>query len=849
MPITPGLQRALEAATLEEAAAIKTRFVGRIQALLDAVQPALSALELSVGLGLDAPERARSSVVSRWLSTAPRNLRAIPEEPLRALFERLFEGLALMAIGPPVRVGEGAPLRQLTFCEPWEAPRLGEHWAVIRLAAGPSLQAVAAPKRADDIDWSGGAVARATGAEPASGSSGQPKGTPEVDKPGWFYDPELPLRVAPRRLADGIVISPLGLGAMRLSTASKAPDGTPRRPDAGEAVAVLRRALELGVRLIDTADSYAIDDKDLHHNEHLIRRALDGWSSPDRDLVVVATKAGLVRPNGRWAPNGRPEHLTRAAEASLRALGGDALSLFQLHVKDPRVPYEDSLGALADLYRAGKAKRLGVCNVSTQDLATALRILPEGSLVSVQNELNPFETASARGVVAMTRAQGLTLLAHSPLGGHAGVHRVMKKDVLAEIALRHGRGGDDTGRHQVVLAWLLSLGPHVIPIFGATRTFSVESSLGALQLELSADDLAAIDRAFPKAAALRDEVASVHAAEAAQEVVSATWESSPLPPPGATPEVVMILGIPGAGKSTLVEPYIDAGYVRLNRDEIGGKLDDLVPHLRAALSQGRKQVVLDNTYPSARTRALVIAAARDAEVPVRCLWLDTTLADARWNAVLRMLHRHGRLLAPDEIAVLSKSEANTIPPIAQAIWLKNFEAPSPAEGFTSIERRQFVRNARPDRTQKGLLLDVDGTLRATRSGEKYPRDPSDVALKPHRREVLRRWHDAGYKLFFVSNQSGIASGKVSRDIVEAAFDKTIELLDLPVTDIAFCPHQPFPVACFCRKPMPGLAVALIERHALSVADLVVVGDMKSDADLASAVGARYFDADAFFQTD
>ncbi len=286
--------------------------------------------------------------------------------------------------------------------------------------------------------------------------------------------------------------------------------------------------------------------------------------------------------------------------------------------------------------------------------------------------------------------------------------------------------------------------------------------------------------------------------------------------------------------------------MRLNRDELGGRLDDLVPYLKAALAQGRRQVVLDNTYPTRRTRALVIATARDAGVPVRCLWLDTTLADARWNAVLRMLHRHGRLLAPDEIAVLGKTEANTIPPVAQAIWLKNFEPPTPSEGFTSIERRVFVRNPRPDRTQKGLLLDVDGTLRVTRSGEKYPRDPADVALMPHRREVLRRWYDEGYKLFFVSNQSGIASGKASRDLVEAAFDRTIDLLDLPVSDVAFCPHQAFPLACFCRKPMPGLAVALIERHALSLDDLVVVGNMKSDADLAAGIGARYFDAEVFF---
>lgn len=832
MPLTPGLERALAAAALEEAAALKSRYVGRIQALIDAVEPALTPLELSVGLGLDEPSRTRPSTVSRWLSTAPRNLRAIPDEPMRALIDHLFHGQAVMAIGPAV--GAGPRLRQLTFCEPWEAARLGGHWHIVRLGGAPE----AAPEGGggEALDWSGGRAETAAVETPAA--------------PMRVFDPELPLGVAPRRLAEGLMIPPLGLGAMRLSTASKAADGTLRRPDEAEAVAVLRRALDLGIRLIDTADSYALDDKDMHHNEHLIRRALDGWSSPDRDQVIVATKAGLVRPKGKWAPNGRPEHIKRACEASLRVLGGDALDLFQLHVKDPRVPYEESLGALADLYVAGKARRLGICNASAPDLAVALRTLPAGSLVSVQNELNPFDTASARGVLAMTRAQGLTLLAHSPLGGHAGVHRVLKKDVLAEIAMRHGRGADETGRHQVVLAWLLSLGPHVIPIFGATRKLSVESSMGALQLELTPEDLATIDQAFPKAAALRDEAPPTFDRSAPGPAPEVTLVSEPLPPPGASPaEVVIVLGIPGAGKSTSVEPYLEAGYVRLNRDELGGKLDDLVPHLRSALAAQRRHVVLDNTYPTMRTRAAVIAAARDAEVPVRCLWLDTSLADARWNAALRMLHRHGRLLGPDEIAVLSKSEPNTIPPIAQAIWLKNFEPPSLSEGFAQIERRPFRRIARPDRTQKALLLDVDGTVRMTRSGEKYPRDPADIAILPLRREILRRWHDEGYRLFFVSNQSGIASGKASRDIVEAAFDKTIELLDLPIADVAYCPHQAFPVACFCRKPMPGLAVQLIERHALSVPDLIVVGDMRSDAGLAEGIGARYIDSADFFKEE
>ncbi|MFN7022653.1 MAG: HAD-IIIA family hydrolase, partial [Phycisphaerales bacterium] len=486
-------------------------------------------------------------------------------------------------------------------------------------------------------------------------------------------------------------------------------------------------------------------------------------------------------------------------------------------------------------------------NVSVDDLRKALAILPREAYATVQNQLNPFDTASARGIVALTREHGLTLLAHSPLGGHAGVHRIQKKDALAEVATRHGLDAS-AGRHPVALSWLMTLGAHVIPVFGATRQTSVEASFAALQLQLSDDDLKLLDETFPKAAALRDEpLPAAPAGALLSESASAIEVSAePLPAPGDAPEIVMILGIPGAGKSSLVAPYLDKGYLRLNRDELGGKLDDLVPALRNALASGRKRVVLDNTYPTLKSRLGVLESGRLANVPVRCLWLDTTLEDARWNACLRMLERHGRLLSPDEIAVLSKTEPNTIPPVAQQVWLKNFEPPSGHEGFAQIERRPFVRHARPDRTKRGLLLDVDGTLRVTRSGEKYPRDVGDVMLLPNRRQILAEWHQQGYRLFFVSNQSGISSGKLESRNAEAAFHRTIELLNLPVDDVAYCPHKAFPVSCFCRKPMPGLAVKLIEKHGLALEHLHIVGDMKSDAELARAIGAIYHEAHEFF---
>src|SRR5262249_4690478 len=158
----------------------------------------------------------------------------------------------------------------------------------------------------------------------------------------------------------------------------------------------------------------------------------------------------------------------------------------------------------------------------------------------------------------------------------------------------------------------------------------------------------------------------------------------------------------------------------------------------------------------------------------------------------------------------------------------------------------FVRRVDPGFSRKGLLLDVDGTVRRTKSGELFPRHPEDVEILPGRRKILRRWVDDGYDLFFVSNQSGIASGTVTQEAVDAAFARTVELLGLPVAEVAYCPHSAFPAGCFCRKPLPGLGIWLIQRHRLAREHVVMVGDMDSDRDFARSLAARYVDAAEFF---
>jgi histidinol-phosphate phosphatase family protein len=256
--------------------------------------------------------------------------------------------------------------------------------------------------------------------------------------------------------------------------------------------------------------------------------------------------------------------------------------------------------------------------------------------------------------------------------------------------------------------------------------------------------------------------------------------------------------------------------------------------------------VLDNTYATRVSRFPVIQTALEHGVPVRCRFLATPIDEAYANVVLRILERYGKLLGPDEMKALAKSDPNLPPPQAMLRWASSFEAPNLDEGFSLVEEIPFVRRVDPGFQGKGLLLDVDGTLRKTKSGEIFPRTADDVELLPGRREVLQRYVDEGYALFFVSNQSGVASGTLTADAADAAFARTVELLGLPVAAIAYCPHTAFPAGCFCRKPLPGLGISLVHKHKLAREHVIMVGDMDTDEAFARSLGVKYMPAEEFF---
>lgn len=279
-----------------------------------------------------------------------------------------------------------------------------------------------------------------------------------------------------RRLGN-LTVSAIGLGAMPMST-----DPYPPRE---RALRTLHAALDAGVTLVDTADAYCSGPDDVGHNERLVAEGLTTWGG-DRDSVLVATKGGHVRtPDGGWALDGRPEHLRQACEASLRALGVEAVGLYQFHRPDPHVPWAESVGAIEQLRQEGKVHLVGVSNANSEQIREAASITP---LASVQNELSPrFRTSEPE--LAMCEQTGVAFLPWSPLGGMGDAAALgTQHAAFGEVAREHG-----VSPQQVCLAWLLAKSPVVVPIPGASRPESALDSVAAVDLVLSDDDLARLD--------------------------------------------------------------------------------------------------------------------------------------------------------------------------------------------------------------------------------------------------------------------------------------------------------------------------------------------------------------------
>jgi aryl-alcohol dehydrogenase-like predicted oxidoreductase/histidinol phosphatase-like enzyme len=604
------------------------------------------------------------------------------------------------------------------------------------------------------------------------------------------------------------------MGCMRLSTA---PDR-----DRAAAIATLHAAFASGITLLDTADAYCHDDTETGHNERLIAEAIATWGG-DRSAIVVATKGGLRRPEGQWVADGRGRHLAEAARGSCRALGVDRLALYQLHAPDPGTPLATSIRALAALKRDGLIERIGLCNVTVGQIEQARRLV---SIDSVQVSLSVRDdSAVAGGVVQHCLANDIPILAYRPFGGPQGRDRVAADPVLRGIADRH-----DATACEVALAWLADLSPLIVPVPGPSRLEHVTSIARAAHIDLTDADRRELDERFPHG-----------------RVVRSGPSRSVVAMPGRG-DVVLIMGIPGAGKSTLARRYVADGYHRLNRDEAGGSLKALIPAFEKAIEAGHTSVVLDNTYVSRKSRAPVIAAAQRVGLPIRAVWLATSIEDAQVNAASRIVGRYGRLLTPDELRTIAKTDVAAFGPMVQFRFQRELEPPDAAEGFSRIEAVSFERVDPAPSAGRALIVWCDDILWRSRSGARTPSAADDVEVIAGRAAILKRYADSGWRVLGMSWQPEIAAGTRAAGDVASAIDRLQAELDLPI-DVEYCAHEAGPPTCWCRKPLPGLGVLFVHRHQLDPRQCLYVGDGAQDPGFARRLGFQYRQADEFFASE
>jgi pyridoxine 4-dehydrogenase len=268
-------------------------------------------------------------------------------------------------------------------------------------------------------------------------------------------------------LGGDLTINRLGFGAMRITGSGIW--GEP--PSRDQAIATLRRVVELGVNFIDTADSYGPAV-----SEELIAEAL----YPYPDDLVIATKGGQLRPGpNRWEPDGRPEHLREVCEESLRRLRLEQIPLYQLHRVDPAVPLAESVGVLAELKNEGKIRHVGLSNVTEEHVREANRIVP---IVSIQNRYNVHDRNS-QPLIDLCEQEDMVFLPWAP---------IQQTDRRAAVAVAAEKRG--VSERQLVLAWLLASSPTIVPIPGTGSPEHAEENIAAVSIDLSGDELEAINK-------------------------------------------------------------------------------------------------------------------------------------------------------------------------------------------------------------------------------------------------------------------------------------------------------------------------------------------------------------------
>ncbi len=562
--------------------------------------------------------------------------------------------------------------------------------------------------------------------------------------------------------------------------------------DDARALATIKAALDAGATWLDTARSYARDDRELGHNERLVARALGSRSD-----VRIVTKCGMARPGGRWEPDGRARAILDDARASARDLGRPP-DVLLLHALDPRVPFATSVRALARAREQGLTRAIGLSNVTRRQLES----LPSDiELAAVEVPLGAHDDAAARGgVLAWCKERGITVLAHAPLGGPARAGRLERDLVLRAVASRH----EGATPAMIVIAYLLAVSDVIVPVVGARRPETATSALAAERIVLDSEDLAKLDARFPGLAMAR-------------------LPMRPPLPDAATAEVVVVMGIAGSGKTRLAASFVERGYERLNRDSLGGTLAGIARRLEDRLAAGTKRLVLDNTYVTRASRSEVVRVAHASGATVRCIHLETPSHEAHVNVAWRMLERHGELLGGAELAKRAKKDAGLFAPIALARMERQLEPPSQDEGFASIERVAFTREHPIAPRASGVAIPIELVI-DVRAGAIVRRAGADEALArvpPSAPILLYGWRHGADEAWR-----------------EEASALAAELAPGRIVHVGVCPHPAGPPVCWCRPPLPGLWLDFARRHGVDPRLSIFITTTPAQRAMARALGVQ-----------
>lgn len=279
--------------------------------------------------------------------------------------------------------------------------------------------------------------------------------------------------------SDGPTVSVIGLGGMLLSING--------RPPADQSARVIKMAVDSGMTLFDTADSYCLDENEMGHNERLLSLGLEGR----RDSVVVTTTLGIRRPGGAWTVDSDPDYLIESVERSLKNQRVEALDVVFLYAPDMRVPYDESVGALGRLREIGKIKQVGLCNIDLELLKKAEAVT---RIDAVQNRWNPQSREPEKeGIIEYCASKGTAFIGYAPFGGTLGAPTLTTLGKLSDQARRRR-----LSPYQLVLAWMINKSPNVFVVPGARRAESVEDSAGAGSVEFDVDAVRAVENTLPQ---------------------------------------------------------------------------------------------------------------------------------------------------------------------------------------------------------------------------------------------------------------------------------------------------------------------------------------------------------------